>query len=325
VQFLVENAEAHPVTILTQLEIAFCADRKMLAALHVAAVSVLLHAGSKIDFLVLGDDLQEGDIDTLGQSLSELGKDFSLRFQKLDSKKFQDCPRLAGSLANYYRLFVPEFASSARCVYIDCDTLCRADIGELSAFDLKGNPIGMCAEAPLAGCQDIKLAARLGTKRGSYFNSGVLVFDVLAWKQEKHADKCLDYSQKNQPEYHEQSALNEMFFGSISALPGKFNFLTNVRANWPLLRKPKCGEGCLLHFVDYPKPWSALGRWVHPFGSQWWGEYRKTAHFQNNRHKPVPMRWDARTRLGYRKALKDKILFSLYNRGLFLPKGVPAG
>jgi hypothetical protein len=67
-----------------------------------------------------------------------------------------------------------------------------------------------------------------------------------------------------------------------------------------------------------------MGRWVHPFGKMWWDEYRKTAHFQKQRHKPPPVRWDSRSLVGYRKALKDKLLFSLYDIGLFLPKGVPA-
>jgi hypothetical protein len=66
-----------------------------------------------------------------------------------------------------------------------------------------------------------------------------------------------------------------------------------------------------------------MGRWVHPFGQQWWKEYRKTAHFRKKLHKPAPVRWNEITRLGYRKALKEKMLFSLYERSVFLPKGVP--
>jgi lipopolysaccharide biosynthesis glycosyltransferase len=305
------------------LEIAFCADRNMLAALHVAAVSVLSHAGEKVEFLILGENLSERDVDLLRESLSAVGKESKVRYHKLDSAKFRNCPKLSGSLANYYRLLVPEFANTARCVYIDCDTFCQADISKTRGFDLQGNPIGMCSEAPLVGCQDAKLAVRLGKIEGWYFNSGFLVFDTQLWKQGNYAEKCLNYSQHFQPDYHEQSALNELLFGSIAKLPKKFNLLTNVRANWSLLRKPRRGAGCLLHFVDYPKPWSAMGRWIHPFGQQWWGEYQKTAHFRKNPHTPAPVQWDSKTRFGYHKALKDKLLFSLYERGVLRPKGVP--
>ena len=46
-----------------QLEIAFCADRNMLAALHVAAKSVMQHFTGIPRLLVLSDELGSADID----------------------------------------------------------------------------------------------------------------------------------------------------------------------------------------------------------------------------------------------------------------------
>jgi lipopolysaccharide biosynthesis glycosyltransferase len=326
VQSLIKALDDLEVGMSAQMEIAFCADRKMLAALHVAAKSALEHFNGEPSFTVLSDDLGDAEMALLHKTLATIGKKFQLNLLHVDSKTFQDFPSLAGRYSTYFRLLIPDLIPNDRCLYLDCDILCYTDVSHLGKWDLRGLAVGLAPEAPIHQSLDKKLFVDLGPDaHGSYYNAGVCLIDSAKWRNENLAHKCFDYIAKNRPDFHDQSALNYCFHGEIAPLPLKFNFHTNVRANWPLLRKPKCGEGCLLHFVDYPKPWSALGRWVHPFGSQWWGEYRKTAHFQKNRHKPSPMRRDAKTRLGYRKAFKDKILFSLYNRGLFLPKGVPAG
>jgi lipopolysaccharide biosynthesis glycosyltransferase len=307
------------------MEIAFCADRNMLAALHVSATFVLCTASRKIDFLILGEGISVADLDLLRESLNQTGKEFTLRFHTVEPCRFKACPKLAGGLANYYRLLVPDFSDSRRIIYMDCDTLCLAKIEDLEEWNLDTAPIGMCAESPLAGCQDTKTAKLLGGGSGcAYFNSGFIIFDTRAWRDGGYTAKCLDFAEKSQPDYHEQSALNVVLHRRIAEVPARFNFHTNVRANWPFLKRPDRGQGCLLHFVDYPKPWSAGGRWVHPFGNIWWDEYRKTAHFKKNRLRPPAPRWDAKTRFGYRKALKDKILFTLYERGAILPKGVPS-
>lgn len=311
---------------LSQLEIVFCADRKMLAALHVAARSVLENFVGNPKISILTDDLIESDFELLRETLDSVGKEYGIQWFQLDSGKFNGFPKLAGSYSTYFRLMIPEMVESKKCFYLDSDTICFCDISGLESFDLQDSPIGLVPEALIKNSPDLQVFEMLGAEaKGYYFNAGVSLIDCEKWLSQKISQRCIDFIGNHRPKYWDQSALNFVLYKQIAVLPTNFNVYTNVRARWPILRKPKCGAGFLLHLVDYPKPWSALGRLVHPLGSQWWAEYRKTAHFQKKPYKPTPMRWDSKTRLGYRKALKDKILFSLYERGLFLPKGVPVG
>jgi lipopolysaccharide biosynthesis glycosyltransferase len=168
------------------------------------------------------------------------------------------------------------------------------------------------------------IVSLLGEKaKGFYHNAGVCLLDCDLWRSGDLKNKCFDFILQHRPQYCDQSALNYCFHGEIAPLPGHFNLHTNVRTNWPLLRRPACGAGCLLHLVDFPKPWSPFGQWIHPFGSQWWKEYQKTSHFNKNPHQASKLLWDKKTKIGYKKALKDKVLFSLYQSNLFVPKGVP--
>ena len=307
------------------LEIAFCTDRNMLPALHVAAKSVLQHFTGIPRFSVLSDELGSADIDHLHKTLFDTGKEYGLNLLKVDARPLKDFPGLQGKRSTYFRLMIPDLISNDWCLYLDSDILCRIDVSQLAKLELGGRALALAPETPMRLSPDKKLIAELGANStGFYYNAGVCVMDCARWRNENLARKCLDYIAQKKPNYHDQSALNFICHQQIAPLQPQFNLPTNVRSNWPILRKPNRGAGCLLHFVDYPKPWSAIGRWVHPSGEQWWGEYRKTAHFRENCYKSAPIRWDSKTRLGYRKALKDKLLFSLYERGVLLPKGVPA-
>jgi lipopolysaccharide biosynthesis glycosyltransferase len=308
-----------------QMEITFSPDRNMLAALHVAVRTVLKSYNGAPDFLILSTDLEDSDIHLLQDTCEKTGKKFSLRFLKIDPSPFAEFPKWGGNHATYFRLLIPEISNAGRCLYLDCDIFCRTGLEALSSFDLGGMPLALAPEAPIDKSADKMVFTLLGEKaKGFYHNAGVSLIDCHLWRAGSLKKKCFDFILKHKPQYCDQSALNYCFHGEIAPLPAKFNLHTNVRANWQLLRKPISGMGCLLHFVDYPKPWSQFGKWAHPFGKMWWEEYCKTSHYKINCQKPAPVRWDSRSQVGYRKALKDKVLFSLFNKGLFLPKGVPA-
>lgn len=297
----------------------------MLAALHVAAKSVLEHFNGEPSFTVFSDDLGEDDMGLLNKTLTTTGKKFQLNLLRVDSQPFQDFPSLAGRHSTYFRLLIPDLIPEDRCLYLDCDILCYTDVSPLGEWDLGGNAVGLAPEAPIQQSLDKKLVADLGRyASGFYYNAGVCVMDCQMWRKESLARRCLDYISKSRPDYHDQSALNFIFHNQIAALDLAYNRHTNVRTNWPYFRSPKAMSGQLLHFADFPKPWSRFGRWVHPFGEIWWQSYKRTAHARTGGMVNSATKWNAKSREGYKKSLKDKILFSLYCSGLVLPKGVPA-
>lgn len=307
------------------MNIIFCSDRAMLPALHVAAMQVLKYINGKPEFSILSEDLTDSDLALLRKTLDSVGKPFGLCLIPVSSKPFADFPRLTGSLAAYFRLLIPDLIEAERCLYLDCDTFCQVDLAPLFDWDLGPCPVGMCAESPIHGNADVRVAEELGNRAaGDYYNSGVMLFVNSLWKTEQVTRQCMEYVSRQQPNYHEQSAINFVLHGRIAGLPNNFNCYTNVRANWPSLKSPKNGLGQLLHFVDFPKPWSPFARWVHPFGKMWWQAYRQTAHFQRGGEVSSSLDWNQKTKAGYKKALKDKILFGMYSAGLVSPKGVPA-
>ena len=305
------------------MNIVFCSDRAMLPALHVAAMQVLKYITGKPEFSILSEDLADSDLALLRRTLDSVGKPFGLALIQVSSKPFANFPRLTGSLAAYFRLLIPDLIEAEKCLYLDCDTFCQVDLAPLFDLDLGPCPVGMCAESSINGNADLRVARELGSRAsGHYFNSGVMLLANPLWKKEQIAHLCLEYVSKQKPDYHEQSAINFVLHGRIAVLPTNYNCYTNVRANWPGLKFPMNGLGQFLHFVDFPKPWSRFGGWVHPFGKLWWQAYRQTAHSQTGNKVISFMKWNAKTREGYKKSQKDKILFYLYEKNLIIPKGV---
>lgn len=295
----------------------------MLPALHVAAKQVLLFITGRPEFTIISEDLDKRDIDLLKQTLDAVEKDYRLELIEASTRPFAAFPRLTGSLAAYYRLLAPGLLDSEKCLYIDCDTFCMVDLSPAFEIDLGDCPVGMCSESPIDGNADVRIAKELGPlASGFYYNSGVILFDCVRWREENLEAKCLKYIEAQQPDYYDQSAINFVLHGQIARLPDKYNCYTNVRSNWPFLKFPHNGAGHLLHFVDFPKPWSRYGRWVHPFGKLWSNAYQGTAHFYREGNLAFDLKWNHKNRVGYKKAMKDKILLNLYNFGIITPKGV---
>ena len=123
--------------------------------------------------------------------------------------------------------------------------------------------------------------------------------------------------------------MNFVLLDKIQQLPDKFNVHSNGRKSWTLLASPLNGEGALIHFVDYPKPWDRGARWVHPMGKIWKQYFKKTALYGHEKAGEVrklrKLRFNKKTLKSYCKMAKDAVLFFLYNKGILKRvKGVPA-
>lgn len=315
------------------MHIVFCADRQVLPGLHVAAFSLLEKTGPDVSqtcFHLFSDALNEADLALLRQTLAAVGKPFTLELRRVEDALFAGFPVLNNSRAAYYRLLVPQILDVDRFLYVDADTLCDVDVSGLNALDLKKFPAALVPEAPMALAVDRGAAEELGNRPDEpYFNSGVMLVNVGEWRGQRVTGRAMEYIARRQPRYHDQSALNVVLHRNALVLDERFNCITNMRKNWPALRRPRNQIGRLVHFVDYPKPWDFLGEFACPHYRLWRSAQRQTAlkHFRSWRHAGArPFARTAAHWAGYKKSLKDRVLFGGYVRGwLKRVKGVPIG
>ena len=296
-----------------------------------AAYSLLERISPAVDkthFFIFSDALDDSDLALLHKTLASLDKPFALELRRVDATLFTGFPSLNGSWATYYRLAVPQILDVERFLYVDADTLCDVDVSALDKIDLGTTPAGLVPEAPLASAADRFVAEQLGNSPVEpYFNAGVILVNVAEWRRQRVSELAMEYLAKHRPDFWDQSALNHVLHQKAFVLDAKFNCIANMRKHWPALRKPYGQTGVLVHFLDYPKPWDFLGELLHPQYRLWRSVRDRTAMKHFSSWHSTPSRKFPKTRkawAGYKKALKDRLLFAGYSRGwLKRVKGVP--
>jgi lipopolysaccharide biosynthesis glycosyltransferase len=172
----------------------------------------------------------------------------------------------------YARLAAPELLDEPRVVYLDTDTLVKADLGELYDWDLRGRP--------MAAVRDM-IALRLSVKSpkerryfegkvngrslDSYFNSGVLVMDLEQFRRRKLGERAIQIIFENPDlRFPDQDALNLALDGDVLLLPERWNAmtcekLTPAHPGMPSLLRERIrtalDDPAILHYATH-KPWS---------------------------------------------------------------------
>lgn len=183
---------------------------------------------------------------------------------KIPDDKFSDY-RLAlahFSKATFYRLLIPEMVvGTDRVLYLDVDVLVRRNLSGLFARNLGGMPIGAISDAyPEGACQRLGLPLSCG-----YFNSGVLLMDLSAWRQDEIAKGTMAYLERNREDltkcrYADQDGLNVFLQGRWKNLEEIWNFnlyhCSLDPASLPEPLRAALREGpAIVHFADARKPW----------------------------------------------------------------------
>ena len=108
-----------------------------------------------------------------------------------------------------------------RLLYLDCDTIVRSDLSELTTINMGNNIIGMGYDALITD-EIVQIGLK---KEEPYFNSGVILFQARRWVEENCGERIIQHL-KRTGNYGtvDQDVLNVEFFHQIYALPIEYNF-----------------------------------------------------------------------------------------------------
>ena len=182
------------------------------------------------------------------------------------------------SIGMFYRFFIPQVLSPdiERAIYLDSDTIINLDISDLWRVNLDYKPLGAVAEIgiesdPLGAKEKKYLIKNNVVAHEDYFNSGVLLFNLNYWRNNK------DFIMKgfrfvaSRPEmtYIDQDILNYLFSKNYVKLPEKFDaFIDKERKN-PIIRP------AIYHFFDDTLQMDMKD----PFNRLWMDYFIKTPWF----------------------------------------------
>ena len=186
------------------------------------------------------------------KQMEQLYRNLTLHFYRIKSTEGMKFIVPPGHItqAMYYRYLFADMLPQTvtRLIYLDADIICKGDILPLWQSDLQGKVLGAIRDYGEA-----KSCVRIGLKSGRYFNSGVLVMDLVKWRQQKLTQKLFQWLDKvgsTKILWGDQDALNGVVDGEFAELPKIFNgiVINNTALNEDL-------AVVLVHYIDYIKPW----------------------------------------------------------------------
>ncbi|PEG96303.1 glycosyl transferase family 8 [Lactobacillus sp. UMNPBX9] len=159
----------------------------------------------------------------------------------------------------YFRLLLPELLPDVkRILYLDVDMLILDSLGELYRTDLENNILGVVRDFPFTNYKDYKdswsyfLLGKFGNR---YFNSGMLLMDLVAMRENNIVRRFMEFILKTSQHYllGDQDAFNIFFFYNVKILEDRYNYIAE---NQKILQKTNL-EVTVMHYCGYsnPKPW----------------------------------------------------------------------
>ena len=182
---------------------------------------------------------------------------------------FQGLPGLLNDYTTYGRLLIPDYIDAAQILYLDSDLVITCDVLELADLDMEGYPIAAYTGTAVNYALDRTYFLERGySKDMAYFNAGVLLMDLDAWRERDLTSEWKEII-ADRPETlqsHDQTILNRICAGDFKRLPLKYNTLFLAHH-----KKPEHTSG-IFHFVGSPKPWDVFGSVIHA-GYPLWKRY----------------------------------------------------
>lgn len=243
-----------------------------------------------LEVIVLGSGLLPETVSRLMRSWA--APRCTVALASVDLDRFAGMPTVSAVGAQvttgvYARLLLADLLPSGwdRVIYLDCDTIVRHPLAELWMTDLDGAVLGAVRDdyiPTISSPHGLPTWRRLGLDPGlPYFNSGVLLIDLTAWRRHRVGERAQRYLAEHAEDIRlfDQDALNAVIAGRWRQL----DTIWNVTSYW---RKPHRRSGAytsildearIRHFAGYGKPWDPQPLPGVPDGDLFFASLARTA------------------------------------------------
>lgn len=256
------------------MNIVYASNDRYARHLAVSLVSLLDHNKDVGDLriFVLSLNLSEKVKERLKKAAAGFGRE--LKFLELGDLKerFSYQVDTGGfDLSIMARLFLGEVLPEEieRVLYLDCDTVVLSSLRKLWGTDLGDAVLGAVMEPTIYPAVKEKIGL---LPSEPYYNSGVLLIDMVQWRAENVQQMLLDFYRSMDGKLFagDQDTINGALKGRIKSLSPRYNFFTNYRYyRYSHLTRLSpiykvIGEGelgaakkrpAILHFMGDERPW----------------------------------------------------------------------
>ncbi len=242
----------------------------------------------KYIFHILTDQISTHSRENFEKLEKELNKTFPLEIiiHVIPVTEFIGLRMWRNSYLAYFRLVMNRILPKdlTKILYLDgADTLVNCDIRELFSLDLQD-----CFSAVVQNTAEQSfIGAAYKTDddnfKNFYFNSGVLLINLIKWRSHNIEKESLEYVKNNNLAFPDQDVLNKLFGKEIISLPYTWNMMINKEnpPKNPIIR-PKINHFAFKPWKSSPdKPFwvSEQGGYYYPDIDLWWKIALETPYF----------------------------------------------
>lgn len=265
---------------MTTMEILCCTDHNFVIPMGVMMHSLCVNNKSnELHFHVFIDEtVTEEQKKELREVINEGN---TLNFYLVDVSNIEKY--LIVKVANfpisiYYRLLLADILPETvhKVLYLDADIIVRHDLSELWNTDLSNKAIAAVSNQSdnTNNCERLEYPTDL-----SYFNSGVLLFNLDYFRDNVITYKLISFIKNNPDKLDcpDQDALNSVLCNNKTDLPLKYNAQEGLFRIPPTIKDSEelykaIHDPYIVHFTTSEKPWKKSCK--HPLRNLYY-EYRK--------------------------------------------------
>lgn len=240
------------------MHIAFISDELFALPTGVAITSLLATRNQRIRYSIhiissgLSDD-SKARLRTLSQ------RGIEIDIHEVDGDKFAEITsrNVHVSPTALFKFRLAEILPDLdRVLYLDGDIIVRADLTELWQTNLDDAYVAAVDDKQAERFGGKTLKERIDYPYERYFNSGVMLVNLAAWRRDDIAEKLIDYRLHGKNDFMDQDALNSVLGGRAVWVDARFNTLaTNIRYKTQKERERFESQAVIYHYSSPEKPW----------------------------------------------------------------------
>ncbi len=238
---------------------------------------------NRMTIYIIASDLTDIDKKIIRESISKY--DCIICFYDIDDSILNNCPIREGSyitVTTYFRIFLSSILPEniEKVLYLDCDLIVRKDLKDFWDTDIEEYAIA-CVEDTCSNVGgEYNPYSRLGYDRKySYFNAGVILFNLKYCREHNIEEKCINYikeniSHDNKLIYYDQDVLNAVLHDKKKFVSFTWNTQEGFYRRKRQIRTDvwtdidKClKDPAIIHYLGKRKPWDPNAR--YPLRNEW--------------------------------------------------------
>lgn len=263
----------------------------------IESIKASISNNRKIEFLIFDGGITQKNKFLLKK---QIGSNFSVSFIDCSCLYKDISVHMHFSVSTFYRIAMGKILQNHKKVlYIDCDTIVLDDICNLWDIDLGGKTIAAAPDLIMKGFVNkgvpslyetggipssvyLKEYVGLSHEYDDYFQAGVILFDLEAYRRLNIADMAINELKNKVYWFLDQDVLNKFLVGNVKFIDTSWNFsntiinslLNFLDSNWRAKVIEDSLSPKIIHYAGFEaKPWNNPDA---DYGNVYWSFSRKT-------------------------------------------------